>query len=168
VMVMAGVLAIHPHQMLAYNLSPSFNWDAAGMNDAQMQSYIPDLANMGYCWQFITLAGFHSNALVVDTFARDFAQRGMLAYVQDIQRQERTHGVETLSHQTWSGANYYDQLLKTVTGGVSSTAAMGKGKGRPFDFVDVLFFDLFPILFCNFYKQSNCRWLCTMILRMGT
>jgi len=122
-----GVKAVHPELMLAYNLSPSFNWDAAGMNEAQMQSYIPDLAKMGFCWQFITLAGFHSNALVVDTFARDFAQRGMLAYVQDIQRQERTHGVETLAHQTWSGANYYDQLLKTVTGGVSSTAAMGHG-----------------------------------------
>jgi len=122
-----GVKAVWPEVMLAYNQSPSFNWDAAGLTDAQMQSYIPDLARMGFVWQFITLAGFHSNALVVDTFARDFAQRGMLAYVQDVQRQERTHGVETLSHQTWSGANYYDQLLKTVTGGVSSTAAMGQG-----------------------------------------
>lgn len=121
------VLEAHPEVMLAYNLSPSFNWDAAGMDESQMQSYIPDLARLGFCWQFITLGGFHSNALVVDTFARDFAQRGMLAYVQDIQRQERTHGVETLAHQTWSGANYYDQLLKTVTGGVSSTAAMGHG-----------------------------------------
>ncbi|KAJ7531790.1 hypothetical protein O6H91_14G058600 [Diphasiastrum complanatum] len=122
-----GVKARHPEVMLAYNLSPSFNWDAAGMNDAQMQSFIPDLAKMGFCWQFITLAGFHANSLVVDTFARDFAQRGMLAYVQDIQRQERNNGVETLAHQTWSGANYYDQLLKTVTGGISSTAAMQKG-----------------------------------------
>ncbi|KAG0622666.1 hypothetical protein M758_3G114400 [Ceratodon purpureus] len=122
-----GVKAVHPELMLAYNQSPSFNWDAAGLTDAQMQSYIPDLARMGFVWQFITLAGFHSNALVVDTFARDFAQRGMLAYVQDVQRQERIHGVETLAHQTWSGANYYDQLLKTVTGGVSSTAAMGHG-----------------------------------------
>jgi len=123
----SGMRAVHPEVMLAYNLSPSFNWDAAGMDEAQMQSYIPDLARLGFCWQFITLGGFHSNALVTDTFARDFAQRGMLAYVQDIQRQERTHGVETLAHQTWSGANYYDQLLKTVTGGVSSTASMGHG-----------------------------------------
>lgn len=122
-----GVHAKFPHQMLAYNLSPSFNWDAAGMTDQQMQEFIPALARLGFCWQFITLAGFHGDALIVDTFARDFAQRGMLAYVQDIQRQERVHGVETLSHQTWSGANYYDQLMKTVTGGISSTAAMGKG-----------------------------------------
>lgn len=122
-----GVRAKHPHQMLAYNLSPSFNWDAAGMTDVQMREFIPELAKMGYCWQFITLAGFHANALITDTFAKDYAQRGMLAYVEDIQRQERKHGVETLAHQTWSGANYYDQLMKTVTGGISSTAAMGKG-----------------------------------------
>lgn len=60
-------------------------------------------------------------------FARDYAKRGMLAYVQGIQRQERTNGVETLAHQKWSGAEYYDNLIKTVQGGVASTAAMGKG-----------------------------------------
>ncbi len=50
----------------------------------------------------------------------------MLAYVQTIQRQERQHQVETLTHQKWSGAEYYDNLMKTVQGGVSSTAALGK------------------------------------------
>eukprot|EP00270_Netrium_digitus_P019804 TRINITY_DN791_c0_g1_i1.p1 TRINITY_DN791_c0_g1~~TRINITY_DN791_c0_g1_i1.p1 ORF type:complete len:579 (-),score=103.50 TRINITY_DN791_c0_g1_i1:278-2014(-) len=122
-----GVKAKHPQVMLSYNLSPSFNWDAAGMTDQQMAEFIPRLARMGYVWQFITLAGFHGNALISDTFAKDFSHRGMLAYVEDIQRQERINGVETLAHQTWSGANYYDQLMKTVTGGMSSTAAMGKG-----------------------------------------
>merc|ERR1740121_1847719 len=53
------VRAAVPHQMLAYNLSPSFNWDSAGMTDAQMESFIWDLAKLGFCWQFITLAGFH-------------------------------------------------------------------------------------------------------------
>ena len=51
----------------------------------------------------------------------------MLAYVEGIQRQERIHDVETLSHQKWSGAEYYDNLIKTVQGGIASTAAMGKG-----------------------------------------
>jgi isocitrate lyase len=51
----------------------------------------------------------------------------MLAYVEGIQRKERQNGVETLAHQKWSGAEYYDNLIKTVQGGVSSTAAMGKG-----------------------------------------
>ncbi|KAJ9550163.1 hypothetical protein OSB04_014208 [Centaurea solstitialis] len=116
-----------PETMLAYNLSPSFNWDASGMTDAQMMDFIPRIAKLGYVWQFITLAGFHANALIVDTFAKDFASRGMLAYVERIQREERNHGVDTLAHQKWSGANYYDRVLRTVQGGITSTAAMGKG-----------------------------------------
>ena len=122
-----GVLAKLPHQMLCYNLSPSFNWDAAGMSDREMETFVSDLGKLGFVWQFITLAGFHSDALGIDTFARDFAKRGMLAYVEGIQRKEREHGVETLQHQKWSGANYYDELIKVVQGGVASTAAMGKG-----------------------------------------
>lgn len=122
-----GIKAAHPEIMLAYNLSPSFNWDASGMTDTDMVEFIPKIARLGFCWQFITLAGFHADALVVDTFARDFAHRGMLAYVERIQREERNNGVDTLAHQKWSGANYYDRYLKTVQGGISSTAAMGKG-----------------------------------------
>jgi len=122
-----GVKSKAPEIMLAYNLSPSFNWDASGMTDQQMMEFIPRIARLGYCWQFITLAGFHADALVVDTFAKDYARRGMLAYVERIQREERSHGVDTLAHQKWSGANYYDRYLKTVQGGISSTAAMGKG-----------------------------------------
>merc|ERR1711957_665032 len=51
-----AIRAVYPHQMLSYNLSPSFNCDASGMTDAQMESFIWDLAKLGYCWQFITLA----------------------------------------------------------------------------------------------------------------
>ena len=120
----AGVLAAHPYAKLAYNQSPSFNWDAAGMTDAEMETFIFDLAKLGFCWQFITLAGFHCNAVSIDMFAADYAKRGMLAYVERIQRVERKHGVETLQHQKWSGAAYVDTFLKTVSGGVSSTAAM--------------------------------------------
>lgn len=122
-----GVLSVHPHMKLAYNLSPSFNWDAAGMSDSEIETFIWDLGKMGYCWQFITLAGFHCNSVGIDLFSRDYAKRGMLAYCEQIQRKERDHGIETLSHQKWSGANYVDSILKTVSGGVSSTAAMGKG-----------------------------------------
>ncbi|CAJ0912201.1 947_t:CDS:2 [Entrophospora sp. SA101] len=119
-----GVHKVYPEKMLAYNLSPSFNWDAAGMTDQQIRSFISDLGKLGFVWQFITLGGFHSNALGIDLFARKYAEIGMLAYVQDIQRQERVNGVETLQHQTWSGANYVDSLMKIVQGGVSSTSAM--------------------------------------------
>ncbi|KAK8961311.1 Isocitrate lyase [Platanthera guangdongensis] len=122
-----GMKAEQPETMLAYNLSPSFNWDAAGMSDDEMREFIPRIAKLGFCWQFITLAGFHADALVTDTFAREFAKQGMLAYVERIQREERNNGVETLAHQKWSGANFYDRYLRTVQGGISSTAAMGKG-----------------------------------------
>jgi len=121
------VRAAIPHQMLAYNLSPSFNWDSAGMTDAQMESFIWDLAKLGFCWQFITLAGFHSDALGIDLFARDYAKRGMAAYVQLIQRKEREHGVETLTHQKWSGSEIVDEAGNIISGGTSSTGIMSSG-----------------------------------------
>jgi isocitrate lyase len=122
-----AVLAEFPTQMLAYNQSPSFNWDAAGMTDDQLSTYIFDLAKMGYCYQFITLAGFHSDALINSQFARAFLKEGMKAYVTMIQRKEREHKVGTLTHQKWSGAEYIDRLNKVVTGGQSSTGIMSEG-----------------------------------------
>lgn len=152
-----GVRKAVPGQWLAYNLSPSFNWDAAKLSEEQMRSYVWDLAKLGFVWQFITLGGLHSNAYISDLFAKGFAQDGMKAYVELVQRRERDIGCDVssllprpppfsscssdlwasllsllapsvsqvLTHQTWSGANMIDNLLKTVTGGVSSTAAMG-------------------------------------------
>jgi len=121
------VRAAVPHQMLAYNLSPSFNWDASGMTDAQMESFIWDLAKLGFCWQFITLAGFHCDALSIDIFAREYAKRGAAAYVQLIQREERKNGVETLTHQKWSGSEIVDEMGNIISGGTSSTGIMSAG-----------------------------------------
>jgi len=121
-----GVRRVHPHQLFAYNLSPSFNWDASGMTDEQIGRFIDDLGREGFVWQFITLAGFHSDALGITEFARAFAKDKMIAYVKMIQRRERDQGVETLTHQKWSGAEIFDSMLLTVTGGLISTAAMGK------------------------------------------
>jgi isocitrate lyase len=122
-----AVLSEFPNQMLAYNQSPSFNWDAAGMTDSQLATFIFDLAKLGFCWQFITLAGFHSDALVNSKFARAFKTEGMRAYVTMIQRQEREHKVATLTHQKWSGAEYIDRLNTVITGGKSSTGIMSEG-----------------------------------------
>jgi len=121
------VRAAVPHQMLAYNLSPSFNWDTAGMTDAQMESFIWDLAKLGFVWQFITLAGFHCDALSIDLFARDYAKRGAAAYVQLIQRKERENKVETLTHQKWSGSEIVDEMGNIISGGTSSTGIMSAG-----------------------------------------
>ena len=122
-----GVKAVYPKQMLAYNLSPSFNWDASGMTDSALGRFNDDLGKLGYVWQFITLAGFHSDGLVVTKLARDYADRGMLAYVDTIQREERKHKVELLTHQRWSGAELVDRMVNVASGGISSTAAMGAG-----------------------------------------
>merc|ERR1711877_58470 len=121
------VRAAVPHQMLAYNNSPSFNWDTSGMTDAQMESWIFDLAKLGYCWQFITLAGFHCDALSIDNFAKAYAKRGAAAYVQLIQREERKNGVETLTHQKWSGADIVDTMINVVSSGTASTGIMSAG-----------------------------------------
>jgi len=92
-----------------------------------MESFIWDLAKMGFCWQFITLAGFHCDALSIDLFARDYATRGAAAYVQLIQREERKHGVETLTHQKWSGSELVDVAGTIISGGTSSTGIMSAG-----------------------------------------
>ena len=60
--------------MLAYNLSPSFNWDAAGMSDEQIERFTHDLGRRGFVWQFITLAGFHTNGLAIHNFVNGYAE----------------------------------------------------------------------------------------------
>lgn len=122
-----GVHTFFPGKMLAYNLSPSFNWDAAGMSDAQIEAFTGELAKRGFVWQFITLAGFHSNGLIAHQFVEGYAERGMGAYVEMIQRQERALGVELLKHQAWSGAGLMDSQVSAATGGSATTASLGAG-----------------------------------------
>ncbi|TVY67359.1 Isocitrate lyase [Lachnellula suecica] len=121
-----GVHAVWPEQKLAYNLSPSFNWKSA-MPRAEQETYIQRLSKLGYCWQFITLAGLHTTALISDQFAKAYSKQGMRAYGELVQEPEMDGAVDVVKHQKWSGANYVDELLKMVQGGVSSTSAMGKG-----------------------------------------
>lgn len=121
-----GVHAVWPEQKLAYNLSPSFNWKSA-MPRAEQETYIQRLSKLGYCWQFITLAGLHTTALISDQFAKAYSQQGMRAYGELVQEPEMETGCDVVKHQKWSGANYVDELLKMVSGGISSTSAMGKG-----------------------------------------
>lgn len=121
-----GVKSKWPDQWLAYNLSPSFNWNSAMLSSDQ-QTYIERLGKLGYVWQFITLAGLHTTALAVDNFARNYAEIGMKAYGSLVQQPEIEQGVEVVKHQKWSGAEYIDSLLRMVSGGVTSTAAMGAG-----------------------------------------
>mmetsp|Transcript_1499 Transcript_1499/g.4669 ORF Transcript_1499/g.4669 Transcript_1499/m.4669 type:complete len:521 (-) Transcript_1499:76-1638(-) len=120
-----GCHAEKPNLMLSYNLSPSFNWDAAGMKDNDIQAFQAALGRLGICYHFITLAGFHSNALIIDQLAKAYAgPKGVLAYVQMVQREERRLNVSTLTHQKWSGAELCDNMMLTATGGGASTASL--------------------------------------------
>jgi len=97
------------------------------MSSSEQSTYIPRLGALGYCWQFITLAGLHSTALISSQFAADYKKRGMRAYGERIQEPEIAEGCDVVTHQKWSGANLVDAQLAMVTGGISSTSAMGKG-----------------------------------------
>ncbi|GKZ36398.1 isocitrate lyase 1 [Aspergillus brasiliensis] len=121
-----GVHATWPEQKLAYNLSPSFNWKAA-MAPADQETIIARLSKLGYCWQFITLAGLHTTAPISHQFSKAFVQNGIRAYGELVQEPEMEQGVDVATHQKWSGAHYVDRLLTMVTAGISSTVAMGAG-----------------------------------------
>ena len=75
------------------------------MSASDQETYIKRLGELGYCWQFITLAGLHSTALISDTFAKAFAARGMRAYGNLIQEPEMENQIDVVTHQKWSGAN---------------------------------------------------------------
>lgn len=121
------VRQVVPFTRFAYNLSPSFNWDAAGMSAKDLEEFQDLLGKEGFVWQFITLAGFHCDALQISRFAEAYAERKIVAYVEMVQRKEREYKVECLTHQKWSGAEYMDGLAKTITGGLTSTTALQKG-----------------------------------------
>jgi isocitrate lyase len=120
--------AIHeryPGKLLAYNCSPSFNW-RKHLDDATIARFQSALGELGYRFQFITLAGFHAlNASMFD-LARGYAERGMSAYV-DLQEHEfalETDGYTATRHQREVGAGWFDEIAQAVSGGASSTLAL--------------------------------------------
>ena len=120
--------AVHeqfPGKLLAYNCSPSFNW-RAHLDDRAIAGFQEELAELGYKFQFVTLAGFHSlNAAMFD-LARGYAQEGMSAYVrlQDDEFALEEHGYSATRHQREAGAGYFDAVMQAVSGGTSSTLAL--------------------------------------------
>ncbi len=120
-----AIRAQFPNKMLAYNCSPSFNWKRH-LDDATIASFQKELGAMGYRFQFITLAGFHSlNAGMFD-LAVGYAERGMAAYVE-LQESEfamESAGYTATRHQREVGAGYFDQVSQVITGGQSSTLAL--------------------------------------------
>ncbi|EON99644.1 putative isocitrate lyase protein [Phaeoacremonium minimum UCRPA7] len=121
------VRAVYPHKGLVYNLSPSFNWMAHGFTPETLKSFIWDIAREGFVVQLISLAGLHSTATISSELARSFKDEGMLAYVNLVQRREKELGVDVLTHQKWSGAQYMDGIVGAIQSGSSSNKSMGEG-----------------------------------------
>jgi isocitrate lyase len=121
-----GVHAKYPGKLLAYNCSPSFNWRKK-LDDATIASFQKELAAMGYKFQFITLAGFHSLNLSMFELAREYRRSGMNAYAQ-LQDEEFSSadrfGYQAVKHQRFVGTGYFDMVTQVIAGGNSSTTAL--------------------------------------------
>jgi isocitrate lyase len=120
--------AIHerfPRKLLAYNCSPSFNW-RAHLDDDRIASFQRELGEMGYRFQFVTLAGFHSLNAGMFELARGYAYEGMSAYVrlQEREFELEPDGYTATRHQREAGAGYFDAVMRAVSGGTSSTLAL--------------------------------------------
>ncbi len=121
-----GIHAEFPEKLLAYNCSPSFNWHA-NLTDTDIAKFQRELGAMGYKFQFVTLAGFHSLNLGMFDLAQSYKKNGMTAYAS-FQDREFSHGKEdgymAITHQKFVGAGYFDRLMNTITRGESSVQAL--------------------------------------------
>ena len=119
-----AVRGAYPEQLLAYNCSPSFNWKQHIPSEDELVQFQEELGKMGFKFQFITLAGFHTTNFAVFDFAREYKKNGMLAFSQ-LQQKEldyQQHGFTTVKHQAEVGVGYFDAISQTV--GAGSVAAM--------------------------------------------
>ncbi len=120
-----GIHAKFPGKLLAYNCSPSFNWKKK-LDDATIAKFQAELGAMGYKFQFVTLAGFHTLNFSMFELARDYRERGMAAYA-DFQAQEfaaEQYGYTATKHQREVGAGYFDEVTLTIAGEGASTVAL--------------------------------------------
>jgi isocitrate lyase len=121
----SAIHAEHPDRMLAYNCSPSFNWKRA-LSDDEIEGFVDRLAELGYRFQFITLAGFHTLNHSMFELARGYRDHGMAAYAELQEREfaSEGEGYTATSHQREVGAGYFDAVAEIVSGGDASTAAL--------------------------------------------
>jgi isocitrate lyase len=121
----AAIHERYPGKLLAYNCSPSFNW-RKHLRDREIARFQRELGAMGYKFQFITLAGFHSLNASMFELARGYAANGMTAYVglQEREFELEADGYTATRHQREVGAGYFDAVVEAVSGGESSTLAL--------------------------------------------
>jgi isocitrate lyase len=121
----ADIHAQFPGKLLAYNCSPSFNWQA-NLTNPELLHFRESLAAMGYRYQFITLAGWHALNLSMFELSRGYCDEGMYAYSQLQQREfaNEADGFRAAKHQSFVGTTYFDSVQTVISGGESSTTAM--------------------------------------------
>jgi isocitrate lyase len=122
--------AIHkefPGKLLAYNCSPSFNWEA-NLDKGSIKKFQTELGAMGYKFQFVTLAGFHQLNHGMFELSRSYVDRGMAGYVelQQAEFASEANGYTATRHQREVGTGYFDAVATALSGGASSTTAMGE------------------------------------------
>jgi len=120
-----SIHAKYPGKMLAYNCSPSFNWKKH-LSEKEIASFQEKIGEMGYKFQFITLAGFHTQNIAIFELAENYKNKGMTAYTE-IQQNEflrEKDGYTSVKHQREVGTSYFDAVSNTINAGESSTTAM--------------------------------------------
>jgi isocitrate lyase len=111
--------------LLAYNCSPSFNWKKK-LSEQGIARFQEEIGDMGYRFQFVTLAGFHALNYSMFDLARNYRERGMEAYseLQQAEFAAEEHGYTATKHQREVGAGYFDEVAQIVAGGAASTTAL--------------------------------------------
>ncbi|MDW8235829.1 MAG: isocitrate lyase [Bacteroidia bacterium] len=120
-----AIHAQYPGKLLAYNCSPSFNWKKY-LSDPELVEFSHKLAELGYKYQFITLAGFHALNTSMFELSRAYLQRGMAGYAE-LQEREfalQAEGFRAVKHQAFVGTEYFDEVQLVITGGRAATLAM--------------------------------------------
>jgi isocitrate lyase len=121
-----AIHARYPGKLLAYNCSPSFRWKKK-LDEAAIARFQSELGEMGYRFQFVTLAGFHALNLSMFELSRDYLRAGMTAYARlqetEFLRAEQD-GYSAVKHQAFVGTGYFDEVAQTIAGGESSITAL--------------------------------------------
>jgi isocitrate lyase len=120
-----AIHAKYPGKMLAYNCSPSFNW-AQKLSSEEIANFQDELGALGYKFQFVTLAGFHALNFSMFELARQYRDEGMTAYsrMQQSEFAAEEHGYTATKHQHEVGTGYFDEVMKVISNGQSSTTAL--------------------------------------------
>ncbi len=121
-----AIHAEYPDKMLAYNLSPSFNWDTTGLSDDEMRRFPEDLGKLGFVFNFITYGGHQIDGLAAEEFATALRADGMLALAR-LQRKFRLLESPYRTPQSLVGGDRLDAALMAASGRTAATKAMGKG-----------------------------------------